>query len=137
MADVVLSTATELAPRSKRPRRAQGWYVDPGPEAAMNAAWQQREQVRRRLCAETHNSNLRKAVKMAAKKLRKVRKVTMLSVFWTFVRKLMTRVREGNQTGFYKYLKMINLEGKRNRSSAYIKDEDTIFLRDAELIRER
>ena len=43
MADVMLSTAAELVPCSKRPRRAQGWSAGPGVEADMNAAWQQRE----------------------------------------------------------------------------------------------
>ena len=31
----------------------------------------------------------------------------------------------------------MNLEGKRDRSSAYVKDEDGLLLRDLELIRER
>ena len=39
MADVMLSTAAELVPRSKRPRGAQGWCAGPGVEAEMNAAW--------------------------------------------------------------------------------------------------
>ena len=38
MADVMLSTATELVPCSKRPRRAQGWCLRPGVEAEINAA---------------------------------------------------------------------------------------------------
>ena len=54
-----------------------------------------------------------------------------------FVRKLETRVREGDQVGLYKHLKTMNLEGKRDRSPAYIKDEDGIFLRDVEFVRER
>ena len=36
-----------------------------------------------------------------------------------------------------KHLKTTNLEGKRDRSSAYVKDEDGVLLRDVELIRER
>ena len=73
MADVILSTAAELVPRSKRPRGAQGWCAGPGVEAEINeaeinAAWQQREEARRHLRTEPHDSNLRKAVKMAAKK---------------------------------------------------------------------
>ena len=76
----------------------------------MNAAWQQREEARRNLRAGPHNSNLRKAVKMAEKKLRKVRKTAVLSFFWDFVRKLETRPREGDQAGFYKHLKMMNIE---------------------------
>ena len=103
----------------------------------MNAEWQQREDARRHLRAEPHSSNLRKVVKMAGKTLRKVRKAAVLSFFWDFVRKLETRTREGDQAGFYKHLKTMNLEGKRDRSSAYVKDENGVLLRDAELIRER
>ena len=137
MAEVMFSTAAELVPRSKRPRGAQGWCTGPGVEADMKAAWQQREEARRHLLAEPHNSNLRKAVKRAGKNLRKVRKAAALSFFWDFVRKLETRNREGDQAGFYKNLKTMNLEGKRDCSSAYVKDENGVLLRDLELIRER
>ena len=95
------------------------------------------KEARRHLRAEPHNSIFRKAVKMAGKKLRKVRKAAILSFFWDFVRKLETRTREGDQAGFYKHLTTMNLEGKRDRSSAYVKDEDGVLLRDVELIRER
>ena len=84
----------------------------------MNEAWQQREEARRHLRAESHDNNLRKAVKMAGKNLRKVRKAitAVLSFFWDFVRKLETRAREGDQAGFYKHLKTMNLQGERDRS---------------------
>ena len=79
MADVILSTAAELVPRSKRPRGAQGWCAGPGVEAEMHATWQEREEARGHLRADPHNSNLRKALKMAGKNLRKVRKAAVLS----------------------------------------------------------
>ena len=47
------------------------------------------------------------------------------------------QTRGGDQTGFYKHLKTINLEGKRDRSSAYVKVENGKLLRDVELIYER
>ena len=137
MAEVMLSTAADLVPRFKRPRGAQGWCARPGVEAEMTAAWQQREDTRRHLRAEPHNRNLRKAVKMAGKKLRKVRQAAVLSLFWDFVRELETRNREGDQAGFYKHLKTMNLEGERDRSSAYVKDENGVLLRDVERTRER
>ena len=137
MADVMLSTAAELVPRSKRPRGAQSWRPGPGVEANRNEAWKQREEARRHLRAESHNSNLRKVVKMAAKHLQGVRKAAVLRLFWNFVRKLETRSREGDQAGFYKHLKTMNLEGKRYCSSAYVKYENGAFLRDVELIHER
>ena len=67
MDDVILSTAAELAPPSKYPRGEQGWCVEPGVEAEINAAWQQREEARRHISAEPHNSNFQKAVKMVEK----------------------------------------------------------------------
>ena len=71
------------------------------------------------------------------KELRKVRKAAVLSLFWDFVRKLEIRNREGDQAGFYRHLKMMNLEGKRDRSPAYVKDENGVLLRDVERTRER
>ena len=71
------------------------------------------------------------------KNLRKVRKAVVLRLFWDFVRKLETHTRDGNQTSFYKNLKTMNVEGKRARSSAYVKDGNDVLLRDVELIRER
>ena len=136
MADVMISTAAELVPRSKRPRGAQGWCAGPGAEAGMNAAWQQREEATRHLRAEPHSSNLRKAVKMARNDLRKVRKAAVLSFFWDFFRKLEARTQEGDDVGFYTHLKT-NLEGKRERTSAYVEDKNGVLLRDVELIRER
>ena len=38
MADVILSITAELAPRSKRPHRAQGWCADSGVQAEMKSA---------------------------------------------------------------------------------------------------
>ena len=126
-ADVMLSTAAGLAQRSMRLLGALGWCADPGVWAEMNSAWQQREGTRRRLRAEPHDSNLRKAVKMAGKNLRKVRRVAVPSFFWAFVLKLETRVREGDQAGLYNHLKTMNLGGNRDRSSAYIKYEESIL----------
>ena len=137
IADVMLSTAAELVPPTKRPRGAQGWCAGFGVEAEMKAAWQQREEARRHVRAEPHSSNLRKAMKMVGKNLWKVRKAAVLSFFWDFVRKLEQRTREGDQAGLYKHLKTMNPKGKRDRSSAYVKDENGVHLRDVELIRER
>ena len=69
MANVMRPTAAETVPRSKRPRGAQGWFEGTGVEAEMSSECQQREEARRNLRAEPHHSNVRKAVKMAGKKL--------------------------------------------------------------------
>ena len=138
-ADVTPSTTAELAPRSKRPRGAHGWCAGPGVEAETNAAWQQREEAGKRLRTEPHSNHLRKVVKMSGKFIRKVCTAAVLSFFGVFVRKLETRLREGDQAGLYKHLNTTNLEGKRYRSFrvACIKYEGGVLLRDVELVRER
>ena len=76
-------------------------------------------------------------MKTAGKNLEKVRKTAVLSFFWAHVRKLEESVREGDQAGFYRRLKTMNLEGKRDHNSQFIKDEHGSLLRDVEVIRER
>ena len=49
---------------------------------------------------------------MAGEKLWNTSKVAVLNFFWDFVHEFETRAREGNQTGFYKHLKTMDLEGK-------------------------
>ena len=136
-ADLMLSVSAEISLCSKRPRRPQGWCADPGAQAYMNAAWQQREEARKSLRESPNNDLLRNAVKKAGKNLEKVRKAAVLSFFWAHVRKLEERVRKGDQAGFYEHFKSMNLGGKRDRSSQFIKGEDGNLLRDVEHIRER
>ena len=133
MADVMLSVAAELVPRSKRPRGAQGWCAGPGVKAEMNAAWQQREEARRHLRAKPHHSNLRRAVKMAWENLLEGAQGCSAELRL----EICPQTREDDQAGFYKHVKTMNLEGKRDRSSAYVKYENGVLLRDDELIRKR
>ena len=78
-----------------------------------------------------------KGRELAGKIIQKVRKAALLSFLWDFARKLEIRTREGDLAGFYKHLKTMNLEGNRDCSSAYVKDENGVLLKDAELICER
>ena len=89
----------------------------------MNATWQEREEARKSLLVSPNNDLLRKAVKKSGKNLENVRKAAVLSFFWAHVRKLEELARKGDQAGFYEHQTM-NLEGKRDRSSQLIKDED-------------
>ena len=100
MADVMLSTAAELATCSKLSRGAQDLYVDPGVEAEINATWQQKEDVKTCLRPEPNNGDLRKVVKKAIKILRIIHKVVVLSFFRAGVRNLETRFREGDRATF-------------------------------------
>ena len=59
------------------------------------------------------------------KKLRKVRKAAVLSLFWDFVRKLEARTREGDQASFYKHLKTMNWKGSETTARRTSKTRTT------------
>ena len=61
----------------------------------------------------------------------------MLSFFGAHVRKLEASVREGDHAGFYRRLKTMKMEGKRDHNSQFINDEHSSLLRDDEVICER
>ena len=71
------------------------------------------------------------------KNLQEVGKAAVMSFFWDFIRKLEIRTQKGVQADFYKHLKTMNLEKKRDRSSAYVIDENGVLQTDVALIRER
>ena len=73
---------------------------------------------------------------MAGKKLRKVRKAAVLSFFWDFIRKLEKCIEKATRPASTR-TKTMNLEGRRDHSSAYVKDENGVLLNDVELIHER
>ena len=78
------------------------------------------------LCADTGNSNLRRTLQAAGRRLKRVRFEAVQFFFEEFVSQLEVRVKNGDQTGFYKRLEGINLEGRRLCSVQYIKDEQSI-----------
>ena len=88
MAVVMLPTATELAPRSKRPCGAQGWCAGPRVKAEMNAVWQQGEEMKSCPRAEPNYSNLRKAVERASIVFRRVPKAGVPNLLGDFVRNI-------------------------------------------------
>ena len=89
------------------------------------------------LCADTGNSNLRRTLQAAGRRLKRVRFEAVQFFFEEFVSQLEVRVKNGDQTGFYKRLEGINLEGRRLCSVHYIKDEEDRVLRDVGLTRDQ
>ncbi|CAB1109975.1 unnamed protein product [Ectocarpus sp. CCAP 1310/34] len=67
----------------------------------------------------------------AARKKRSIARWRAPETFFDgYVRQLEKKNREGDQAGFYRHLKMIDVEGKRSFTSQNIKDEDGKVLRD-------
>lgn len=63
---VILSILAKL-PRSRRPRRSEGWCVSPGVQADMKAEWQQREKVKS-VRVDLNSKNLDTVCKVAVLK---------------------------------------------------------------------
>ena len=87
--------------------------------------------------ADPGNSNLRKSLKTAGKRLKRVRIEAVQRFFEKFVSQLEVRIKDSDQASFYKHLKGMDFEGKKPCSSHYIKDAEGSLLRDMGLIRNR
>ena len=76
-------------------------------------------------------------MKATTKQLKRTRAEAVQRFFEDYVSQLEGRIREGDQFGFYKHLKGMDVERKRTFNSQYIQDEEGRLLRDSALIRER
>ena len=76
-------------------------------------------------------------MKTAMKQLKREWAEYVQRFFEEYVSQLEGRIREGDQFGFSKHLKGIDVEGKRTFSSHYIRHEEGRLLWDMGLIRER
>ena len=90
-----------------------------------------RERVSR---ADPGNSNLKRTLKAAQKRLKRVRCEAIQRSSRNSLSQLEVCIKDGNQAGFYKQLKGMDLEGSRSCSVQYIKDEEGRLLRDSFVI---
>ena len=133
----VMSTAADVAPRAKGKRLPSGWCASEDVQREIHVAWEKREEARKQQRGAPKNPTLRRNLKAAAKQLDRLRAGAVDSFFEGFVSQLEKKSREGDQAGFYKHMKGLDVEGKRAFTSQNIKDEDGNLLRDPTLILER
>ena len=98
--------------------------------------WQDREDARKRVRSAPNDHDLRRALK-TTKQLKRTLAEAVQRFFEDHVSQLEGRIREGDQFGFYKHLKGMDVEEKRTFNSQYIEEEESRLLRDKALIRER
>ena len=137
LTETLLSNAADIAPPIRRKQVPRGWCATKETKAELNARWQDREDARKRVRSAPNDRGLRRALKATTKQLKRKRAEAVQRFFEDYVSQLKERMRVGDQLGFYKHLKGMDVEGKRTFNSQYIKDEEGRLLRDNALIRER
>ena len=115
----------------------RGWCAPEATKAELNARWQDSEDARKRIRCAPNGRDLRQALMATTTQLKLTRAEAVERFFEDYVGQIEGRIREGDQFGFYKHLKGMNVEGKRTVDSQDIKDEEGRLLRDNALIRER
>ena len=133
----MLSTAANFAPGAKRSQEPAGWCASEETKTEMLAAWQERGAARELLSADPSNGNLRKPVKAAGKRLKRVRIEAVQRFLMEFDSQLGVRSKDGDQSGVFKHPNGMDFEGKKSCSSHYIKDTESRLPRDMEFIRDR
>ena len=128
-ADIPHPIGRKQVPRTgMRPRRHK---------AELNARWKHRENPRKRVHSAPNDRGLRRVLKATTKQLKRTRAEAVQRFFKYYVSQLDGHSREGNQFGFYKHLKGVDVKAKRTCGSQYIKDEKGRLPGNNALIRER
>ena len=111
-AEAMLSTAANIAPRAKRSQGSKRLCASEETKAEMLGSWQEIEAAIELLRADPGNSNLRKSLKTAGKRHKRVRIEAVQRFFGEFVSRLEVRIKDSDQAGFYKHLKGMDFEVK-------------------------
>ena len=135
LTETLLSNAADTAPPIRCQQVWRGWCAAGETKAELNARWQVREGARKRVRSASNNRGLRRALKATTKQLKRTRAEAVQRFF--DVSQLEGRIREGDQFGFCKHLKGMDVEEKRTFNTQYIEDEEGRLLRDNALMRER
>ena len=135
--EALLSNAADIAPPIRRKQVPRGCCATEETKAELNARWQDREDARKRVRSAPNDCGLRRALKATTKQLKRTRAEAVQRFLEDYVSQLEGRMREGDQFGFYKHLKGMDVEGKRTFNSQYINDEEGRLLRDNALVSER
>ncbi|CAB1121152.1 unnamed protein product [Ectocarpus sp. CCAP 1310/34] len=135
-----MSAAAETAPLANCAQGQRGWYTSEAQHEISDAS-KEIKAAQQQLRGASKNSACEatlKAMLKAARKKRSIARWRALETFFEgYVRQLEKKSREGDQAGFYRHLKMIDVEGKRSFTSQNIKDEDGKVLGDPTIIRQR
>ncbi|CAB1117725.1 unnamed protein product [Ectocarpus sp. CCAP 1310/34] len=136
----VMSAAAETAPLARCARGQRGWYTSEAQHEISDAS-KEIKAAQQQLRGASKNSACEatlKAMLKAARKKRSIARWRALEKFFEgYVRQLEKKSREGDQAGFYRHLKMIDVEGNRSFTSQNIKGKDGKVLRDPTFIRQR
>ena len=124
LTETILSNAADIAPPIRRKQVPRGWCATEATKADLNARWQDRKDARKRVRSAPNDHGLRRALDATTKQLKRTRAEAVQRFFEDYVSQLEGRIREGDQFGFYKHLKGMDVEGKRTFNSRHIKYEE-------------
>ena len=112
LTETLLSNAADTAPPIRRKQVPRGWCATEETKAELNARWQDREDARKRVRSAPHDRGLRRGLKVTAKQLKRTRAEAVQRFLEDYVSQLEGLIREGDQFGFYKHLKVMMWKGR-------------------------
>ncbi|CAB1111482.1 unnamed protein product [Ectocarpus sp. CCAP 1310/34] len=132
-----MSGAAETPPLARCARGQRSWNTSEAQHKIFEAP-KEIKATQQQLRGASKNSAFEATLKAMLKAARTNRSIARWSALETFfegyVRHLEKQSREGDQAGFYRHLKMIDVEGKKSFTSQNIKDEDGKVLRNPTFI---
>ena len=132
----IMRTAELVIPPQERRRPGRGWSGDARTEAELQAATDAMHTAWKRLRMDTRDAQLRRAVRKACNRLKRVRSAAVVRFFERHVVELEKQLHMGDQHEFFQNIKSVR-ENTKKVESQCVRDEEGRLLRDKARIRER
>ena len=129
-AAAIMRIAELVIPPQEQRRSGRGWSGDARTEAELQAASDAMHTAWHRLKMDTRDAQLRRAVRKACNRLKRVRSAAVIRIFERHVVELEKQLRMGDQHGFFQNIKSVQLEETKKVESQWIRDEEERLLRD-------
>ena len=130
----ILQTAERVAPPRAPRLPGRGWRGDAQAEAEISMATAARRAAWKRQRADTHNSQLMRAVRRENTRFHRVCNDAYERFLERHVQGMEADLRQRDQGELYQRCKSLNIEDTRKVNSQYIRDEEGKMLRDLGLV---
>lgn len=136
-ADAILDAVAKDVPPPPRHSHKPGWCETTETSAAIQLAWDAREDARRVMRIKKDKAAW-KTLRKACANLRRAIDAALHAYLEEYLTETERLLADNDQRGFYKHLKAtVGLDGRKARSEQFIRDEDGTLLRDKVRILER
>ncbi|CAM9779802.1 unnamed protein product, partial [Sphacelaria rigidula] len=136
-ANALRQTAADTLPRCAKKTQSRGFSESSQAQDRLQEVWDLRESVWKKQRANPEHTVLKKALKVTEKAFKRVKDAELQNFVHEFTVRTADFVRKKDQAGLYQHIQSLELEGKKQSASTYVRSATGELLRDKQAILQR